>query len=143
MMANWQPFLTDFLLSIARSEGGFSSAGHLDPLRIGRGLGIVVVVPVPPLVWRRLRVTLWRILPSFLTAKRGNIEVAPDGPHGLVSAIVNEICAEHLLAVAEEHVVPVPFIDSKVFVEAVENGVPRHLPAHPLLQARDIHLRGA
>src|SRR5262249_56335189 len=26
----------------------------LDPLRIRRGLGVVVVVPVPPLVWRRL-----------------------------------------------------------------------------------------
>jgi Esterase PHB depolymerase len=42
-------------LSLARfcvvlSEGDFSSVGHLYPLRVSRGLGVVVVVPIPPLV---------------------------------------------------------------------------------------------
>src|SRR5438105_2349716 len=50
---------------------------------------------------------------------------------------------EHPLAVAEEHVVAVPFIDAEVRVEAVGDGVPGHLPAHPRLQARDVRLRRA
>src|SRR5260370_42155037 len=89
-------------LCVALSEGGFSSVGHLDPLRIRRGLGVVVVVPVPPLVRRGLGVTLWRVLPSLLTAERRDVEVAPGGPHRLVAAAVDEVCAEHPLAVAEE-----------------------------------------
>ena len=44
--------LARFLLCAALSEGGFSSVGNLDPLRVRRGLGVVVVVPVPPLVRR-------------------------------------------------------------------------------------------
>ena len=53
----------DRVALVALSEGGFSSVGHLDPLRVRRGLGVVVVVPVPPLVRRGLGVTLWRVLP--------------------------------------------------------------------------------
>src|SRR5216684_7393380 len=68
-------------LCVALSEGGFSSVGHFDPLPVRRGLSVVVVVPVPPLVRRGLRVTLWRVLPGLLTAKRRHIEVAPGGPH--------------------------------------------------------------
>src|SRR6202158_5912763 len=98
-----------FLLCVALSEGGFSSVGHLDPLPVRRDLGVVVVVPVPPLVRRGLGVTLWRVLPSLLTAERRDVEVTPDGPHRLVAAAVDEVCAEHLVAVAEEHVVAVPF----------------------------------
>src|SRR5258706_16131166 len=37
-------------LDVLLSKGGFSSLGYLDPLRVRRRLGVVVVVPVPPLV---------------------------------------------------------------------------------------------
>src|SRR2546430_6256030 len=84
--------LARFRLCVALSEGGFSSVGHLDPLRVRRGLGVVVVVPVPPLVRRGLGITLWRVLPSLLTAERRDVEVAPGGPHRLVAAAVDEVC---------------------------------------------------
>jgi hypothetical protein len=45
-----------------------------------------------------------------------------------------------LLAISS---VAVPFIDAEVRVEAVGDGGPGHLPAHPRLQARDIRLRCA
>src|ERR1700741_1437226 len=93
-----RPSLARFRLCVAFSESGFSSAGHLDPLRVRRGLGVIVVVPVPPLVRRRLGVTLWRVLPSLLAAERRDVEVAPDGPHRLVAAVVDEVCAEHAVA---------------------------------------------
>src|SRR6266481_7976694 len=102
-----------WVLCVALSEGGFSSVGHLDPLRVKRGLGVVGVVPVPPLVRRGLGVTLWRVLPILLTAERRDIEVAPGGPHRLVAACVDEVGAEHPIAVAEKHVVAVPFIDAE------------------------------
>src|SRR5258708_4684361 len=128
-------FLTCFCLCVALSEGGFSSVGHLDPLLVGRGLGVVVVMPVPPLVGRGLWVTIWRVLPSLLPAEGREVEVAPGGPHRFIAAVVDEVCAEHSVAVAEEHVVAVPFIHAQVLVEAVDDGVPGHLPAHPCLQA--------
>src|SRR5579863_9260951 len=121
------------LLRVAPAEGGFSYVRYLNPLPVRRGLGLVVIVPVPPLVWRGLGVTLRRILPSLLTAQRSDVEVAPSSPHRLVPAAVDEVCAEHLLASAEEYVVAVPFIDTEVFVEAVGDGVPRHRPAHACL----------
>src|SRR5229473_6907900 len=77
-------------LCVALSEGGFSSVGHFDPLRVRRGLGVVVVVPVPPFVRRGLGVTLWRVLPGLLTTERRHIEVAPGGSHRLVAAAVDE-----------------------------------------------------
>src|SRR6185437_16177119 len=98
-------------------------------------------MPVPPLVWLGLRIALWRILPFLLSAKRCEIEVAPDGPHRLIAAIVDEICPKDLVAVAEEHVVAVPFIHAKVLVEGVGNRVPGHLPPHALLHARNLRLR--
>src|SRR4029077_20830307 len=76
-----RPSLARFRLRVALSEGGFSSVGHLDPLLVRRGLGVVVVVPVPPLVRRGLGVTRWRVLPSLLPAERSDVEVAPGGPH--------------------------------------------------------------
>src|ERR1043166_4000494 len=96
----------------APSRGGLRVGEYIDPLRITRGLGVVVVVPVPPLVRRGLGVSLWRVLPSLLTAKRRDIEVAPDGPHRLVATVVDEVCAEHFISIAEEHVVAVPFINA-------------------------------
>src|SRR5258708_37955492 len=100
-------------------------------------------MPVPPLVRRGLGVTLWRVLPSLLTAERREVEVAPGGSHRLVAAAVDEVCAEHLVAVADECIVAVPLVYAKVHVEAVGHGVPRHLPAHSRLQARDVRLRCA
>src|SRR5579863_9798786 len=80
-------------LCVAFSKRGFPRIGDLDPLRVRRGLGVVVVVPVPPLVRRGLGVTLWRVLPSLLTAERRDIEVAPGAPHRLVAAVVDEVGA--------------------------------------------------
>src|SRR5215469_18944650 len=100
-------------------EGGFSSLGHLDPLRVRRGLGVVVVVPVPPLVPRGLGVTLWRVLPLLLTPERGHIKIAPGAPHRLVAAVVDEVRAKHTLTVADECVVAVPLVHAEVDVEAV------------------------
>src|SRR5918992_3428391 len=138
-----RPFLARFRLCVALSECGFSSVGHLDPLRVRRGLGVIVVVPVPPLVRRGLRVTLRRVLPSLLTAERRDIEVAPGAPHRLVAAAVDEISAEHSVAIADECIVAVPLVHAEVAVEAVPDGVPRDLPAHARLQARDVRLRRA
>ena len=54
---------------VALSEGGFSSVGHLDPL-VRRGLGVVVVVPVPPLVQQGAGGNpLASPLPSLLTSR--------------------------------------------------------------------------
>src|SRR5215472_150251 len=117
--------LARFRLFVAPSRGGSFRVGYdIDPLRVRRGLGAVVVVPVPPLVWRGLGITLWRVLPSLLTTERRHIEVAPGGPHRLVAAGVNEVCAEDLVAVADECIVAVPLVYAEVFVEAVCDGVP-------------------
>src|SRR5215510_6703484 len=92
-----RPSLARFGLFVAPSGGGSIRVDYdIDPLRVRRWLGVVVVMPVPPLVRRGLGVTLWRVLPSLLTAQRRDIEVAPSTPHRLVAAVVNEICAEHL-----------------------------------------------
>src|SRR5580704_4952210 len=135
--------LARFRLCVWISEGGFPRVGHLDPLRVRRGPCVVVVMPVPPLVRRSLGVTLWRVFPNLLPTERGEVEVAPGSPHRLVAAVVDEVCAEYPVAVAEEYVVAVPFIDAEVSVEAVGDGVPGHYPAHPRLQARDVRLRRA
>src|SRR5579859_95121 len=116
---------------------------YIDPLRVRRWLGVIVVVPVPPLVRRGLGITVRRVLPSLLTAEWRDIEVAPHRPHRFVAARADEVCSEHLVAVAEKHVVAVPFIDPEVLVEAVGHRVPRHFPAHPFLQTRDVRLRRA
>ena len=51
------------------------------------------------------------LLPSLLTAERRKVEVAPSSHH-FVAAVIDEICAEHPITIAEEHVVAVPFIDA-------------------------------
>src|SRR6202050_845014 len=119
-----RPSLARFPLCVALS-GGFLRVGYyVDPLRVRRGRGVVVIVPVPPLVRRGLGVTLWRVLPSLLTAERRDVEVAPEGPHRLVAAVVDEVCTENLVAIAEEDVVAVPFIDAEVLIETVGDRVP-------------------
>src|ERR1700690_1943883 len=139
----WRPSLARFLFFAPSDGGPLRICEYIDPLRVRRWLGVVVVVPVPPLVRLGLEVTLRRVLPSLLTAERCEVEIAPGRPHCLVASAVDEVCAEHLVAVAEEHVVPVPFIDAEVLIEAVCHGVPGHLPTHPRLQARDVRLRCA
>src|SRR6516165_6018955 len=122
------------------SEGGFSSLRHLDPLRVRRGLGVVVVVPVPPFVPRSLWIAFRRVLPLLLTPERGHVKIAPDAPHRLVAAVVDEVRAKYMLTVADECIVAVPLVHAEVDVEAVRNGVPGHLPAHSCLQALDVRL---
>src|ERR1051326_175951 len=140
----WSSFLARLRLFLASSDGGSLRVSYdINPLRVRRGLSTVVVMPVPPFVRLCLGVAFWRVLPTLLAAEGGDIEIAPDCSHRLIAAAVNEIGAEHPFAVTEEYVMAVPFIDTEVLVEAVGHGVPGHLPAHALLQARDVRLRGA
>src|SRR5215472_3633528 len=132
-----------FPLSRALSGGFFGVGYDVNPLRVSRGLGVVVVVPVPPLVRLGLGIALWRVLPSFLAAERCDIEVDPDAAHGLVGSVVDEVAAKHLLAVADEYIVAMPLVHAEVGVEAVRDGVPRHLPAHSRLHALNVLLRRA
>src|SRR5690242_4101760 len=97
-------------------------------------------MPVAPLVWPLLGVALGRVFPCLLTAERCHVEVAPDGAHRLVAAVVGEVGAIDLIPVADEGIVAVPLIDAEVRVEAVGDGVPGNLPAHSLLQALDVGL---
>src|SRR5215210_4296075 len=75
------------------------TAGSLraEVLRRGRsrGLGVGIVV-VPPPVGRGLRVALRRVLPLLLAAERGDVEVTPGRPQGLVTAGVDEVGTEDL-----------------------------------------------
>ena len=53
-------------------------------------------------------------------------------------------CAKDPIALTDEGVVPVPPVHAEILVEVVGDGVPGdELPAHPLLQALDLGLRGA
>src|ERR1700712_2964254 len=97
-----------FVLTVAFPEGGLSGVRHCDPFRVGRGVGDVTVVPVPPFVRPALRITLRRVLPLLLTPERRHVEVAPDRAHRLVAAAVDEVGAEDAIAVADERVVAMP-----------------------------------
>src|SRR5438094_3623555 len=101
------------------------------------------VVPDPPLVHRSLGVALRRILPLLLAPERSDVEVVPSVPHLLVAAVVDEVGAKHIVAVADERVRAVPLVHSEVLVEVVRYGVPGHLPAHPRLYAIDVRPRRA
>src|ERR1041385_1089676 len=96
------------------AEGSLAGVRYLDPFRVGRGVGHVAVVPVPPFVRPALRITLRRVFPLLLTSERGDVEVAPDRAHRLVAAAVDEVSAEDALPVADEGVVAVPFVDAEV-----------------------------
>src|SRR6202048_3350363 len=89
-------------LAVAFPKGRLSGVRHLDPLRVGCGVGDVAVVPVPPLVRSALRVALRRVLPRLLTPERRHVEVAPGGAHRLISAAADEVGAEHALAGTDE-----------------------------------------
>src|SRR4029434_5002069 len=92
---------------------------------------------------RRLGIALRRVLPLLLASERRDVEIIPGAPHLLVAAVVDEIRAEYLVAVADEGVPPVPLVTAEVDVEAVRDAVPRHLPVHSCLQAVDVLLRRA
>src|SRR6185369_14769208 len=47
----------------------------------------------------------------------------------------------NILSVTDECIRAVPLVHAKVFVEAVRDGVPRHLPPHPRFHALDVRLR--
>src|ERR1700749_2143932 len=79
-----------FRLCLALSGGLLRVGDDVDPLLVGRALGVVVVVPVPPLVRRSLRVSVGRILPTLLASERGQIEIAPCTAHCFVTAVVDE-----------------------------------------------------
>src|SRR5262249_8208053 len=87
---------------------------------------------------------LRRVFPLLLTPERSDIEIVPSVPHLLVTAAVNEVRAEHAIAVAYERVCAVPLVHPEILVEAVRNCVPRdELPAHSCFQALDVRLRRA
>src|SRR5579859_2492606 len=100
-----------FRLCFSPSGGGSLRIGQdIEPQRVRRGLSLVVIVPVPPLVGRGLRVALRRVLPGLLAAEGGHVEVTPGGSHCLVAAAVDEVGAEYLVAIADECVVAVPLV---------------------------------
>src|SRR5260370_7611912 len=70
-------------------ERRLSGVRHLVPLLIGRCVCDVAVVPVPPLVWRGLRIARGRVLPDLLPAQRRDVEVVPRAPHLLLAAGVD------------------------------------------------------
>src|SRR5215207_7608458 len=93
----------------------------------------VLVVQVPPLVRRGLRVALGRVLPLLLASERGDVEVRPGAAHVLVAAAVDEVGAEDLVTLADERVGAVPLAHAEVGVEVVRERVPGHIPTHPCL----------
>src|SRR5260370_8157168 len=77
-----RPSLARFRLCVAPSGGGSFRVGYyIDPLRVRRGLGVVVVVPVPPFVRRGLGVTLSRVLPSPPTPHPPRAPITPATAH--------------------------------------------------------------
>src|SRR4030095_12968085 len=94
----------------------------------------VLVVPIPPLVRRCLRIVLRRVLPLFLAPESSNVEIVPSVPHLFVTAVVDKVGAEHAVAFTYERVRAVPLIHAEVLVEVVRGRVPRNdLPLHSRL----------
>src|SRR5687768_7749010 len=63
--------------------------------RRGLSRGVtVLVVQVPPLVRRGLRVALGRVLPILLATQQRHVQVRPGGPHRLVAAVLDPVGAE-------------------------------------------------
>src|SRR3569623_1727554 len=113
------PPLRIVLLEVCRLVG----IRHLHPYLVGLRPCLVIVVPDPPFIGRGLGITRGRILPRFLPAERGQVEIAPGRAHRLVAAIDDEIGAEAAVAVADEGVVAMPLVDAEIRVEAVGDGV--------------------
>src|SRR6185312_6075621 len=90
-----------FLLARALLPERLLSRGrYLDPLLVRCRIRDVAVVPVPPLVGRRLGIALGRILPELLPAEGGDVEVVPGAAQLLVAAVIEEVGAEYAVAVA-------------------------------------------
>src|SRR3954467_14110337 len=86
---------------------------------------VVLVMAALPLVRRRLRVALRRILPRLLAPERRDVEVGPGAAHRLVAAVVDQVGAEDPAVVgAVEGVGPVPLVDAEVLVEVGGERVP-------------------
>src|SRR5215470_14320263 len=108
----------------------------------GTGTTSVLVVPVPPFIRWCLTIIFRRVLPFLLAPKRRDVEIVPRAPHLFVTAIVDEVVAEHAVAIADECIRAVPFVHAKVLVEIIGDRIPRNeLPAHARLQAFDVFLR--
>ena len=87
---------------------------RLAPSPVRRGLGRVLVVPIPPLVRRGLRVAFRLVLPGILASERRRIEVAPGAPHCFVAAAVDEVGAKDPVAVAKEQLLPSAFVIASI-----------------------------
>src|SRR4051812_22524948 len=87
------------------SERRLTHIRHLDPLGVGCRAGLVIAVPIPPLVCLCLGIAFRRVLPDLLPPEWGDVEIAPRGAQGFVTAVVGEIGAENPVAVAEEDIV--------------------------------------
>src|SRR6478735_5002909 len=72
------------------------------------GIRVWFVMPDPPLVGRRLRITLRRVFPFLLTPERGEVQVVPGVSHLLVAAAVNKVGAKNTVAVPDKCVRAVP-----------------------------------
>src|SRR5215218_2761938 len=116
-----------------------------------RRLRAVLVMPVPPLIGRGLRIPLRRVFPFLLAPKGGHVEEAPGIHEHFVAAVVDEVGAVDMtVVVADERVGAMPFVDAEVFVKVVGDREPRYLPTHPrlhpldvgLLSTRGVHERG-
>src|SRR5690348_14447430 len=125
-----------------RPRGDLSFLLRTRPGRSDTARAVRVVV-VPPRVRRSLRIALRRVFPRLLAAERRDVQVTPGASHRLVTPAVNEVRPVDPLAVANECVVAVPLVHAEVLVKVVGEAVPRdQLPAHALLQALDLGLRG-
>src|SRR5579862_1514362 len=80
---------TPFVFCLTPSLRGTRGIGQdVEPSWVRRGLGVVIVVPVPPLVWRVLGIARGGVLPGFLTPERRDVEIAPRRAHRLIAAVV-------------------------------------------------------
>src|SRR5207247_2626627 len=126
------------------------------PRRVRDELAVVFVVAAPPLVRLRLRVPRGRVLPDLLAAERGQVEEGPHAAESLDAARRCEVRAIDVLAVAHEDAeakrlaVLVDALlrrlrpDAEVDIEvALERGIPRDRPVHPLSVHLDLRHRGA
>src|SRR5947208_16032882 len=106
-----------YLCGVAARLSGCAAPANLFE-NLGRGFVVaVLVVPIPPLVRRSLRVAFRRVLPLLLTPEGSDVEVVPSVPHLFVTAAVDEVGAEYVVAVADERVRAVPLVHAKIFVE--------------------------
>src|SRR5438034_10948504 len=103
------------ILSCSFLQYSCGVAGCAAPANLFEDLGgsfvvAVLVVPIPPLVRQCLRVALRRVLPLLLTPERSDVEIVPSGPHLLVTAAVDEVGPEHVVAIADERIRAVPLV---------------------------------